>query len=193
MPNAPHYALFFSPHYVGSQNGYEYHKGYYQHYLNYLQKTPQERHLLSTDTQSPTWAISTDKGFIGPPEDTPGERRIVPKKMPQTTEELRHNQNWSKLHGLMEKFFGRMKKLWQIFAQVYRNDHSKFDIDFENCAMLTNEHIRDYQLDDDDLVFFRALHQAKRQDNERKSEKRHRQLGQFQERKRIRLESGPLD
>jgi hypothetical protein len=47
-----------------------------------------------------------------------------------------------------------MQQLFAIMRGVYRWDHRNFDMDFENCALLTNEHIQNNQLTELDRKFY---------------------------------------
>jgi hypothetical protein len=66
---------------------------------------------------------------------------------------------------------------------VYRWDHRNFDMDFENCALLTNEHIQSNQLTELDRKFYLMV--AKERTD--KNEKRKAQLENFKKRKKMKL------
>ena len=58
---------------------------------------------------------------------------------------------------VVEQFFGRFKTLWSMFRKPYRFSHEKFDIDFDICAMLTNEHIKANLLLEKYQVFYHNI------------------------------------
>ena len=72
----PHYALLAQ---VGSIHDYTTFKSNYECYSNYLLKTPEERNLIPTDANEPSWAILGDRG---PDLDTPDLRRVKMIKNP---------------------------------------------------------------------------------------------------------------
>jgi hypothetical protein len=59
---------------------------------------------------------------------------------------------------------------------VYRWDHRNFDMDFKNCALLTNEHIHNNQLTELDRKFYLMVTKERTNKKERKNEKRKAQL-----------------
>ena len=54
------------------------------------------------------------------------------------------NKKFNKIRVNIECFFGRMQKIFTFTKRVYPFDHKNFDIDIDNCILLTNEHIRYY-------------------------------------------------
>ena len=46
-----------------------------------------------------------------------------------------------------------------LFKGVYHLDHEHFDLDFDNCILLTNEHIQRMNLEEQDLRFFQLFTQ----------------------------------
>jgi hypothetical protein len=70
---------------------------------------------------------------------------------------------------------------------VYRWDHTNFDMGFENCALLTNEHIQSNQLTELNRKFSLMVAKEKTDKKERKNEKRKAQLENFKKRKKIKL------
>jgi len=102
---------------------------------------------------SSSWKCSFDKGYVGPEADTPGLRKYMPIKSAQSAEDHYHNKKWSQTH-VIERYFGRMKQLWGITAERYRLTSETLDQDFENCALLTNAHIKYHQLTPDDETFY---------------------------------------
>jgi hypothetical protein len=188
----PHYCLFTAPHTVPSIHDYEYHKRAYEQYLLYLQKTPAEHHALPNDVQHRFWAICGDKGYIGPASDTPDERRITPKKGHLTQAERAVNQEINRIRVPIEQFLGRMLQSWGIMQERYRWDHANFDVDFQNCALLTNELIRHNNLAELDSEFYHKYLSARRTKSEERARKRNAQLHTYaankQARRRVEME-----
>jgi hypothetical protein len=79
-----------------------------------------------------------------------------------------------------------MQQLFAIMRGVYRWDHRNFDMDFENCALLTNEHIQSNQLAELDRKFYLMV-AKERTDKKEKNEKRKAQLENFKKRKKLKL------
>jgi len=142
MASPPHYCLFSMKAFVGSEHDYECHKKTFQEYIPYLRKTPQEKASLSSDRSFPTWAALGDRGYTGPGGDTPGLRRITIKKNAKTRAERERNKILSECRVTVEMFFGRLVKCWNLGMKIYPFDHKNFDVDIDNMACLTNEHIR---------------------------------------------------
>jgi len=97
MASPPHFAMFASKAFLGSTHDYSHHKSNYREYLPYLKKTAQEKRALTEDNQHDFWAMVLDKGYIGPPQDTPHLRRITPFKPAGTTREKEVNQVANKI------------------------------------------------------------------------------------------------
>jgi hypothetical protein len=91
MASPPYFALFSSKGFLGSIHDYSHHKSYYRNYLPYLRKTQQEKRALAHDQQHEYWAMVLDKAYVGPPQDTPGLRRITPFKPARTQREKEAN------------------------------------------------------------------------------------------------------
>ena len=171
----------------GSVHDYTDLKNNYIQISEFLRKTEEEKNRLDQDTHA-SWSVTTDKGYKGDEtKDTPGLRKLVPIINPQTIEEHQFNRNVYSIH-IIERFFGRMKNLWKITSSMY-NDQTNFDIDFDNCILLTNEHIRFHKLLDEDKVFYYALLNNQYNEQEEKSRKRKQQVKQYMENKKARLNS----
>ena len=84
----------------------------------------------------------------------------------------------------IECFFGRMEKLWKITSSVYRFSHEYFDIDYDNCVLLTNEHIREHQLVDADAEYYRFIINSRQEKRTRQVHKRQAELQRYREKKR---------
>jgi hypothetical protein len=80
-----------------------------------------------------------------------------------------------------------MQQLFAIMRGVYRWDHRNFDMDFENCTLLTNEHIHNNQLTELDGKFYLMVAKERIDKKERKNEKRKAQLENFKKRKKLNL------
>jgi hypothetical protein len=60
-------------------------------------------------------------------------------------------------------------------------------MDFENCALLTNEHIQSNQLTELDRKFYLMVAKERTDKTERKNEKRKAQLENLKNRKKLKL------
>jgi len=80
-----------------------------------------------------------------------------------------------------------MQQLFAIMRSVYRWDHRNFGTDFENCALLTNEHIRNNQLTELDQNFYLMVAKERSECRKRNVEKRKAQLKNFKKRKKLKL------
>ena len=187
IASKPHYCLFLQKGVVGSRHDYEYLKTTYHSYIPYLQKTSEEFLLLQVDQMHQNWSALFDKGYIGPENDTPGLRRIIPKKNPSAYSHQAENIEKNKIRVPVECFFGRLQKLWKVFRGIYRWDHKNFDVDFDNCAMLTNEHIKCNNLEELDRRFMQQVFQKRKIEEEKKIEKRKREQEKYKEKKKMKL------
>ena len=117
MASNPHYCLFLQKGVVGSKHDYEYLKTTFHSYIPYLQKTSEEFILLQTDQAHQNWGALFDKGFFGPDNDTPGLRRISPKKNNSTY--LNHSENVekNKIRVPVECFFWKNAKTVEGFQR----------------------------------------------------------------------------
>lgn len=187
MASSPHYALFFQPYEVASKHDYSIFKENYGHYLEYLLKLPDEYSKLPSDNANKYWGMLMDKGYIGNPLDTPGIRRIHPKKKPTLSIDLMDNKEINRLRVPIECWFGRLKKLWKILRDTYSIDHKNFDQDFDNCGMLTNEHIKCNLLSELDQQFEYQLTQSKIRKFKEKVSKRKLEMENYKKNKLMKL------
>ena len=74
-----------------------------------------------------------------------------------------------------------------MFRKPYRFSHEKFDMDFDICAMLTNEHIKANLLLEKDQVFYHNLLNLRRSQQEEKQKRRREQVTASQTRKKQRI------
>ena len=82
-----------------------------------------------------------------------------------------------------------MKKLWKILRGVYRWSHENFDVDFDNCCLLTNLHIKNNNLEEVDRIFLLQVSQQKIQLHEHKEEKRKESRRAYKLNKKRKLEA----
>lgn len=158
----PHVAIFASAHEPGSTGDYTMHKANFRNYLDYLRKTPEEREWDGDDGRIASWGALMDKEYIGPATDTPGERRVTPIKGAQlTAQDEAANKGKGKARVPVEQYFGRLVMKHGILFGVYKYDHSNFDMDFENCCMLTNEDISASELTLEDGEFYQKFLDAR--------------------------------
>lgn len=185
---APYYCMFVQEKAVGSIHDYQDHKKNYASYLPYLSKTPTEHHLLPGDVAHQHLAIMLDKAYVGPEGDTPGLRRITPKKGQLIGAERAFNIEVSLKRVPIEQFFGRMYKLWGVQRGVYRWDHANFQMDFENMCLLTNEHIAESALFNVDRDFYSKFLAFRFDKIDKKEKKRAGQLKDYSQRRKTKLQ-----
>lgn len=77
--------------------------------------------------------------------------------------------------------------MWAVVSQQYTLDHEFFDIDFDNCVLLTNEHIHFNKLIEDDMIFNSKWIADSIARYEAKKRKRVEQQKNFEAKRRIRL------
>ena len=128
-----------------------------------------------------------DKGYIGPQTDTPDERRITPIKKPSLPTDITHNTAVNKERVQIECFFGRVCMKWAIAGEVYRWDHTHFDLDFENVCLLTNNIIKVNQLTEVDYRFYLNLCNMRYGEQLTKQEKRKLQIQRAKEKRLAKL------
>lgn len=187
LANSPHYALFLHKGEVASRHDYSIFKDNYAFYLDYLSKTTEERARIPTDRGAPNWAMLLDRGYIGPDTDTPTLRKLTPKKVPRSTAERAANKELDSIRAPVEMFFGRLNRLWAVVRNTYRWDHATFDVDFDICCLLTNEHIKANALEEIDGQFYLQRVVERQQIQEAARKKRQQQQQEYQERKRRRV------
>ena len=149
-PSKPHYCMFASPHVPASRHDYDLHKEVFRHYIPYLTMTDEELARRPQDVNAQHWAIMADKGYTGPQDDTYPIRRIVPYRGIPSEAQAVWNRQVSERRVVVEMFLGRLSTLWAAFRVTWRWDHEHFDIDFANACMLTNHHLEDTHLSEDD-------------------------------------------
>lgn len=184
------YALFVSKSVEGAVHDYEDFKNTYHPLVTFLKKTEDEKSMFQNDANA-HWAISMDKGYIGPEEDSPGIRKITFIKQPRTVDENLHNLHLSRVHNV-EHFFGRLKKKWKITSSVYRNSKEYFDHDIDNCILLTNEDIRFRKLIQEDMEYFTATLLNQYHQFQTDTKKRKEQYEKYRNAKKARLSLADL-
>jgi hypothetical protein len=147
---SPHYCLFVSPHFPASVHDYEVHRQVYGSYGEYLVMTPEEIVTAGLQPGPRYWKIMADKGYTGSPDDTEPLVRVCPRKGPLTPEQAATNRRINEERVVVEQFFGRLARLWHVFASSWIYDHTHFDGDLTIACLLTNEHIQLTSLDQDD-------------------------------------------
>jgi hypothetical protein len=152
MAASPHYALFASKKMVARKHDYNIFKSNYTTYLSYLEKTPEEMSQSPGGPQQ--WSVLCDNGYIGPASDTPEITRIV---IPKQSQNHPLYKEMCTLRCPVERFFGRMTKLWKLSREEYRYSHAHFDKDIDNCILLTNENIKCCQLEPMEEKFLKQV------------------------------------
>lgn len=189
MRAPPHFALFMSKGVPGATHDYTIHKDNYTAYVPYLFKSPLEQASLPGDHHD-AWALLLDSGYVGPEGDTPHLRRIAMAKPStlRTAEDRQRHTTQARIRVPVEQFFGRFYKLWGIFRHTYRLDHTHFDSDFDSCALLTNENLRQAGLTEADKMFLLSRQEKRRRTKEEQEAKRKEQVAAYLTRKRKREE-----
>jgi len=141
------------------------------------------------DQANQYWTMILDRGYIGPDLDTPGLRRITPKKGQLTTQDQQRNAELGRIRVPVEQFFGRMQQLWALTRGIYRWSHDNFDLDIDNCILLTNAvQQQDRQaLNATDLNFHHKVGLDRKRKVEEKHKKRRASAIRYRENKRRRL------
>lgn len=123
--------------------------------------------------------ILADKGYVC---DELNDRLVTPHKGNMLThEQIKFNEQLSKVRIKVENFFGRMKNCFMITSEKYRGDQSKYNDIFCLCAGLVNFQIGvlNKPLNKDDHDFFcrhhALLHLETQNRREKEAEKRKRQ------------------
>jgi hypothetical protein len=78
-----------------SKHDYQTLKTIFTSYLGYLLKQPDEAVKLPGDAGSHYWASILDKGYIGPPDDTPDFCCITSVRTPTIPVAVQHNEDIS--------------------------------------------------------------------------------------------------
>ena len=87
----------------------------------------------------------------------------------------------------MEHFFGRLKKKFKI-CRLYRLCHSNFDEDIDNCILLTNLIIKEFELTEEDGEFYRKLLNKRYNEIKEKEQKKKEAKEKWRERTKWTLE-----
>ena len=88
---------------------------------------------------------------------TPNIVRIFIKSNPQNQQERNQNTILSRVRCPVEGFFGTLRQLFKLLRQPFKFCHSTFDLHVDNMIMLTNEHLRLSELNNEDLRRHKAL------------------------------------
>ena len=179
MAHHPHFALFSSESYTGSTHDMKLHGEIFKEYEKYLLKQDDE------GSDHKFWDVLADKGYVG--ETVPSKfRRLTPSKKPALTkEEKQYNMGIHQARVHVERFFGRLKKLWKITHEPFRYDNSFFDNYVDLCILLTNEDIQRNELVEDDKTFYENIQVGKVISETTKKEKKQESTKKYRE-KRIR-------
>lgn len=165
--NAPHYCLFVSEAVPAARHDYNLHKDVCDDYLEYLKMTPNEILRLNVP-QGSFWKILADKGYIGSADATLPILRVTPKKRSHLDDADRErNRAINTKRVVVESFLGRLSRLWGIFADSWRWDHSHFDADFTIACLLTNHELENSLLSVDDAQFLLKLKEARKRQTRR--------------------------
>ena len=144
--------------------------------------------MIGNDYQNQSLAILFDSAYLCDDDSkTPGLRKIALAKGELSTMQRNVQRELSRIRVVVEQFFGRLKSLWSMFRKPYRYSHDKFDMDFDICVLLTNEHIKVNFLQNNDQIFYRNLLNISTLEQEKKKKKKQDQMIASRTRKRQRL------
>ncbi|OAF63719.1 hypothetical protein A3Q56_08574 [Intoshia linei] len=75
------------------------------------------------------------ESYLGNSCETPGLRKFAMNRPSLVKpDEIHYQSELASKRGCVERFFKRLKKSFSIFSQIYRWDHSHFNIDFDICV-----------------------------------------------------------
>ncbi|KAH7818280.1 putative nuclease HARBI1 [Monocercomonoides exilis] len=146
----PFEALFISEVVEGHIHDFSLFKRDLHPLIEYLQVTNEDRHKNSLNESNAQWKIMADRGYQGVVE---GLELIIPIKNTKAKEEIEYNAQLAEKRIPVEWFFGRMKRLWKLLANRYRNGLDDAKIDIEIAVWLTNLNIQANDLTEDDGKF----------------------------------------
>jgi hypothetical protein len=87
-------------------------------------------------------------------------RCVTPIRDPQSHAENQYNQVIARYHILIKWFFGKIINLFVVFRNAYYWSHKYFNYDFAIACCLTNEHIQQNRLSENDYkIYLRLLSQ----------------------------------
>jgi hypothetical protein len=121
-------------------------------YRSFLQKLPSEA-TIPDRVDAASWALMADKGYTGAQEHL---RAVIPERS-LGRREASQNDMISQDRIVAENFYGRMKSLFHVCAQVYRGGLEHVEATILVCAALTNYHMTICPLRVEDHGLHRAL------------------------------------
>jgi hypothetical protein len=148
-------------------------------YSVYLTKRPDIRNLTDFGEMwrehSNQWALLLGKEFID--LDCSLYRIIAPKSISEesaTVDEV--NENIQRTRNICKammcsKFYGRMKVQFRIMSECFRGHEGDYAQIFRICAALTNFHIQNRPLIDEDEVYYQYVLDKYKQEGESKKRK----------------------
>ena len=94
-----------------------------------------------------------DKGYIGIKNIYPGAEIPFKKTRNGLTEQQQnYNENISHDRVIVERWFGRHKSLWKIMFSRFSFKLDRYEMTYIFCSALTNFHIFNYPLTENDPV-----------------------------------------
>lgn len=159
LPNGQ--AFFISRHAPGSVADIDIFMRNIERHKLFLKKGTEEANIIDSglysEEHSGSWGVLCDKGYQGLLEVV---RAVHPKKKPPrrilSSQELRDNGKISHDRSLVENWFGRQCQLWTVLSSKFRWKEDIYDDLIWICGALTNFHIRQYPLREDDAKFYQA-------------------------------------
>ncbi len=117
----PHYALFSSPAFRGGEHDFTGLQRHYSGYVEYLKKNPDEQAVTAADGSN-LWILLADAGYLGDASKTPGIRKVALQKPSnlRTSEQIQSQHDLSVVRSSVERFFGRLQRLWGVVRNTYR-------------------------------------------------------------------------
>lgn len=143
------------------------------------------------DKYPETWAAIGDKGYQGAANHI---RMVTPyKKLPGrnlTPNQIIFNQKLAADRIIVENYFGRMKKLWNIVSKTFLWDEDLYDNIFSLCVSFTNVNIKLQPLKNGDGEWYENYLTAIRAIEESRKRKRSETQADYRERRKRRLGMG---
>jgi len=180
-------AMYVSNYYLGAVHDFTIFKDSIEKHKDYLTKTPEEVPIndegMGVDDFPTEWGMMMDKGYTGAQDLL---RAIMPKKKPirgrLTLEEKELNRLIASNRIIIENFYGRLKTLWKILFEQYRNEHNIYDLIFDTCVALTNFNISINPLRDEESLTYRIILREYTREEERKKSRQQEMNRNYRER-----------
>lgn len=151
--------MSYSPHFAGAKHDFSIFRSRLEVHKKLLAKSREERTLPDNaplqDTFPNMWPQLADKAYVGGAEI--GLRVLTPFKNSLTQAQMAHDRLVGSGRVVVENFYGRMVQLWGIIAKKWRWDHQLYDRVVGICIALTNAHLDNNPLRQDEGQFYTSL------------------------------------